>query len=329
MSSKITPLLVPLFAALLLPVATFAQAAGAQADAVSYSRSFAQGVEEFDAGKYEEALDSFLRAVQSNPDDADAVFDAGLVYERLGKHIEAAVAFRRALELRPTYPKARRHLCASLVSAESFWEAVEACGRAIRVERQDAALYYQYGRAFAGAGLFDQAVEAFKLSARLRPGDAEVHLRLGLAYYRLGEFRDALDSLERAAQLAPDSDEAKEAYKRVAAEIEGLDRELGSVEGYERFVSLGDAYRLKGWYAKAVAVYKRATKVKPTDARGYYLEGLAYYGANQYYRAADAYEQALRLEPANGEAKKSLAWLHAYMRNASLPAVETASGGQK
>ena len=157
-----------------------------------------------------------------------------------------------------------------------------------------------------------------------------MHLRLGLAYYRLGEFRDALDSLESARRLAPDSEEAKDAYERVAAEIEGLDRELGSVEGYERYLSLGDAYRMKGWYAKAVAVYKRATKVKPADARGFYLEGLAYYGANQYYRAADAYEQALRLEPANGEAKKNLAWLHEYMRSARLrSAEETASDGQK
>src|SRR2546421_275151 len=135
MSSKYSSLLACFVLAALLPAVCAAQSAGAQGDAVSYSRSFAHGVEEFDAGRYEEALD------------------------------------------------------------------------------------YQYGRAFAGAGLFDQAAEAFKLSARLRPGDAEVHLRLGLAYYRLGEFRDALDSLERAAQLAPDSEEAKEAYKRVAAEI--------------------------------------------------------------------------------------------------------------
>jgi len=147
-----------------------------------------------------------------------------------------------------------------------------------------------------------------------------VHLQLGLAYYQLGEFRDSLDSLGRAVALAPESGEMKSAYARVAGEIEGLDREIGSAEGYEKFLNLGHAYRLKGWYAKAVAVYRRAARLKPADPRGYYFEGLAYYGANQYHRAAEAYAQAVRLDPAGGEAKKSLAWLNAYMRRAEPPA---------
>jgi Flp pilus assembly protein TadD len=325
--SKVNTLLASFALAALLPLSCFAQTPASQADSVSYARFFALGVEAFDAGRFEEALENFLRAVQANPEDAEAVFDAGLAYEKLGKAVEAAAAYRHAAELRPSYKKAHARLCSALVASESFTEAVEACGRAIRLDQKDPDLYYQYGRAFAGAGLFDLAIDAFKLSAQLRPGDAEVHLRLGLAYHSLGEFRDALDSLGRAARLAPDSKEAKAAYERVAAEIDGLDQEIDSVKSYEKLLSIGDAFRLKGQYAKAIAAYKRATKLKPDDPRGYYLEGLAYYGANQYYRAAEAYAQAARLEPADGEAKKRLDWLNAYMRSKGMPAV-AAQGGQ-
>ena len=318
--SRLSPLFASFALAALFPPACAAQSALPREDAASYSRSFSRGVEEFDAGRYTEALEDFLRATQSNPEDAEAVFDAGVAYEKLDRLVEASAAFGRAVEIRPGYLKARSRLCSTLVASERFWEAVEACGRAIRLDRRDAALYYQYGRAFAGAGLFDQAAEAFNLSVRLRPGDPEVHLQLGLAYYQLGEFRDSLDSLGRAVALAPDSGEVKSAYERVADEIERLDREVGSAESYEKFLNLGHAYRLKGWYAKAVAVYRRATRLKPDDPRGYYFEGLAYYGANQYHRAAEAYSQAVRLDPAGGEAKRSLDWLNAYMRGAEPPA---------
>src|SRR5438105_3511022 len=270
---KINSLFASFALAALLPFVCSAQTpAGPQAAAVSHASFFARGLEAFDAGRFEEALENFLRAVQANPEDAEAVFDAGLAYERLGRFLEASAAYRHAAELRPSYKKAHAHLCSALVASESFQEAIEACGQAVRLDQKDAGLYYQYGRAFAGAGLFDLAVDAFTLSARLSPGDAEVRLRLGLAYHSLGEFRDALDSLERAARLAPDSQEARAAYERVAAEIDGLDRELGSVQSYEKLLSLGDAFRLKGQYARAIAVYKRASRLKPEDPRGYYLE---------------------------------------------------------
>src|SRR5215207_963980 len=117
--SKTRQLFVALFLAALFPAASFAQSQGARVDAVSYARSFASGVEQFDAGRYEEALESFHVAVVANPRDAEALFDLGATYEKLGRHTEAAAAYRSALELRPAYAKARVRLCTSLVAARS------------------------------------------------------------------------------------------------------------------------------------------------------------------------------------------------------------------
>src|SRR2546423_15091822 len=82
-SSKL--LLLALALAALLPATCAAQTPAPGEDLVSYSRSFSRGVEEFDAGRYTEALEDFLRAAQSNPEDAEAVFDAGLAYEKLDR----------------------------------------------------------------------------------------------------------------------------------------------------------------------------------------------------------------------------------------------------
>ena len=311
--SKTRQLFVALLLATLLPAASFAQSQGARVDAVSYARSFASGIEQFDAGRYEEALESFLVAVVANPRDAEALFDLGATYAQLGRHAEAATAYRSALELRPAYAKARVRLCTSLVASQQFWEGVTACSRALRAERTDPELFVAYGRAFAGAGLYDQAAEAYRMAIRLRPEAAEYHLALGLAHERLGEYRDALDSLASAARLAPASAEARSEYARVTAELADLERGLEGVGGYERLLNVGHAFRLKGWYAKAVAVYAYGAARRPRDAAPVYYLGLAYYSMNQYQRALRSYKRALALDPQMSEARRDYEWLSAYL----------------
>lgn len=311
--SKIRKLFAALSLAALLPAAALAQSQGARVDAVSYARSFASGVEQFDAGRYEEALESFLAAVGANPRDVEALFDVGATYEKLGRHTEAAAAYKRALELRPTYAKARPRLCTSLVASRQFWEGVAACSRALHAERTDPGLFVAYGRAFAGAGLYDQAAEAYRMAIRLRPEAAEYHLALGLAHERLGEYREALDSLARAARLAPALSEARTEYARVTAELSDLEHGIEGVGGYDRLLNVGHAYRLKGWYAKAVAVYAAAAAQRPRDAAPVYYLGLAYYSMNQYQRALGAYKRALALDPKMAEARRDYEWLSAYL----------------
>ena len=307
-----------LFAAILLaalaPAAqTLAQSRDTRSEAVSYSHSFASGVEHFDAGRYEEALEAFLAAVAANPRDAEALFDVGVTYEKLGRHLEAAAAFKSAAELRPDHAASRARLCSALVAAGEFWEGVEACGRAVKSERGDPELFVQYGRAFAGAGLYDQAAEAYTQAVRLRPGAAEYHLALGLARERLGEYRDALDALERAVRLAPDLAPARAEYERVTAELSGLERDMDSVEGYDRLLNVGHAYRLKGWYEKAAAVYTLAAERRPRDAQAHYYLGLTCYAMNQYRHALDWYKRALALDPKMAEARRDYEWLKAYI----------------
>jgi tetratricopeptide (TPR) repeat protein len=303
------------FVAALALAALVPLAASAQSDAVSYARSFADGAEHFDAGRYEEALEAYLLAARANPEDAEVLFNVGRVYEKLGRLTEASVAYRRAVELRPAYLQAQARLCSVLVEDKRFWDGLEACGRAIKLDREDAVFYYQYGRAFAGAGLHGQAADALARAVRLRPDFKEAHYELGRSYRALGEYSEALDSLERAGRLGGGWAEAKRACEEVTAEMEELERELASVEGRERLMNLGHGYRAKGWYARAAAVYRKAVRDDAEDARAHYFLGLTYYQMNRYYRAAECYRKALKIDPQMREARESLDWLTRYLKN--------------
>jgi Flp pilus assembly protein TadD len=60
-----------------------------------------QGIDRYQAGQWEEALESFDAALQINPDFVEAHFNAALTLHQMDRHEEATHHFRRAGELAP------------------------------------------------------------------------------------------------------------------------------------------------------------------------------------------------------------------------------------
>ncbi len=50
-------------------------------------------------GRYEEAIDSYDKALQIDPDDADAWFNKGISLKKMGKHSEGMRSIERAINL--------------------------------------------------------------------------------------------------------------------------------------------------------------------------------------------------------------------------------------
>ena len=61
-----------------------------------------QGIDQYHAGKWDAALQSFQSAVRINPLLVEAHFNAALTLHQLGRHQEARQYFKRAGELAPT-----------------------------------------------------------------------------------------------------------------------------------------------------------------------------------------------------------------------------------
>ena len=61
-------------------------------------------------GKHEEAVWQFEEAVRLKPDHAEACYNLGSVFARLGRTTEAGRAFREALRLKPDLAEARDEL---------------------------------------------------------------------------------------------------------------------------------------------------------------------------------------------------------------------------
>ena len=84
-----------------------------------------QGVALGDLGKHDEALKSYERAIEINPNDAEAWYNKGAVLGNLGKHDEALKCFDKAIEINPNDAEAYGSLGITLLYLSQYKDAIE------------------------------------------------------------------------------------------------------------------------------------------------------------------------------------------------------------
>ncbi|MDH4080330.1 MAG: tetratricopeptide repeat protein [Nitrospira sp.] len=63
-----------------------------------------EAVSQYQQGKIEVAIEGFQKAIKADPKSAEAQYNLGLSFDRMGKHDEAKEAFKEATALSPTNP---------------------------------------------------------------------------------------------------------------------------------------------------------------------------------------------------------------------------------
>ena len=63
-----------------------------------------EGVNQYKQGNMDVATDRFQKALKSDPKSAEAQYNLGLSFDKLGKHDEATAAFKLAVALAPANP---------------------------------------------------------------------------------------------------------------------------------------------------------------------------------------------------------------------------------
>ena len=80
-------------------------------------------------------------------------------------------------------------------------EALEECGKAIRMDPRNPNAYYWRGRIHIRTGELDPALEEFRAAVNLKPDFREAHDNLGWIYSRKNRLDEALSHLSRSIDL--------------------------------------------------------------------------------------------------------------------------------
>ena len=154
-------------------------------------------------GRLDEALDSGLTALKSDPDDAKEHNNLGQNLAARGRFGEAVDHYRTALRITPGLAEAHNNLGTALSALGRLDEAVGEYREALRLKPGFAVAHYSLGAVLYKQGKLDEAGRQYEAALKIAPESAEAHYNLSFVRYNQGRKQQALEHYKRALQLAP------------------------------------------------------------------------------------------------------------------------------
>lgn len=154
------------------------------------------GIAALQDGKYESAVESFVKAVEEEPDIAVGYINLGNVFASLGDAEKAEPFFQQAIVLDEDAGTAFYGLANLYFNKERYEEAAKLYEKSIRKGIEEADAYFMLGRSLERTDNVKLALPYLQRAAELAPEDLEVRLAYGIVLANLELFEEAAIEFE-------------------------------------------------------------------------------------------------------------------------------------
>ena len=230
------------------------------------------------------AVEEFEKALQLNPDDANAQFNLGTALLEAGNVAEAIAHFQEAVRIKPDFAIAHNGLGVGFLNLGSLTEAAAEFQRTLQLDPHSADAHYNLGVIALQSGRWQEAITELQLAVQAKPDSASFQFKLGLALKQAGQIQEAIEHYQQAARLAPGDASIR--------------------------INLGNALLQAGNAEDAIAQYEQALRLALDSVVGHFNLGNALLKSGRTQEAISQYEQALQLKPDFAPARDRLAELH-------------------
>jgi tetratricopeptide (TPR) repeat protein len=165
-------------------------------------------------GRYGEAEAMLLRAITTKPLWADAHYSYGILLHKTGRDTQSLEEHKKAVELAPYNPQARRWYAEELVATGNDPEAEKQFTESLQLQTSYgvldglASLYLRNGQTQKAEAVLTEIAEEF-------PYDGKSLLRLAKILETQGRYREARAEYQAVLTTDPESSDAKGALKRL------------------------------------------------------------------------------------------------------------------
>jgi tetratricopeptide (TPR) repeat protein len=233
------------------------------------------------AGKGDEAIAHYRRAIAIQPDYAPAYNNLGVVLRAQGQVDEAIATYHQALRVNDDYPDAHYNLANALLQENRAGEAEEHFRIALRSIPDSAGVRNNLGIALAAGGRPDDAIAAFRAAVGAEPSSARAHRNLGDSLTNAGHLQEGLQELQRALELDP-NDPATH-------------------------YNLGSVLLEAGRFDEAITRFRATLQLSPRSVEAHNNLGIALGSKGQIDAAIAEFQQALQIDPGFADAQRNLA----------------------
>jgi superkiller protein 3 len=180
------------------------------------------GVAYFNAGAYDESIETNQKVIQIDPKSAQAYYNLGLVYQKKGDLTKAIAMEKKSLEMDPTFEMPYYSLGGFYFENGQYEESEKAFRRFLTVYPDFPEVHNQLAIAYAAQRKFDQAITELEWEIRINPYHTLAHVNLGQIYwYEFQNRQKAIYHLSAALMFDPFLPRRGE-IRRLVRQLEGL-----------------------------------------------------------------------------------------------------------
>lgn len=204
-------------------------------DAYSFLRA---GMANERSGNYPEAVTSYRRGLEVEPENVELLNAMGFSLFQQGKSEEAVVVLEKALGVDPRHWKAHNNMALASIDIGEL-EMAEAHYRESLAIAPQPAIYSDLGFVLERQGLPEEAAKMYRKALELDPGSATAHYNLAAYLARRGEFAQAEQHFLAALEQKPTA---------------------------QTYAGLGGVQAQQGKLEEAVVTYRQLVKEHPGSA---------------------------------------------------------------
>jgi tetratricopeptide (TPR) repeat protein len=183
--------------------------------AVAAQAAAGAALEAMKAGNHADAITKFNEVIAKVPNCGECYYNIGVANTRLSKPAEAEVAFKKAIELNPNSADAYTGLANLYNAQKKFDLAAEASAKAAQLSGGAAGgggaeAAYNQGVILFNSGKFAEAKTQFEAAVKADPNMGMAQYQLGMTALNLGQIPDAVTALEAYLKVDPNGAKAGE-----------------------------------------------------------------------------------------------------------------------
>ena len=172
-----------------------------------------RGLLQMQAGKLDDAVESFEKAMKINPADPRAPMLRGVASARRGKHDEALRFYEQALSIDPASVEAYQSRGISLMKLNRLPLALEDFNKVLSLNPKFEEGYVKRGLVHGRLGAFEESIEDNTKAIALNPSNHLTYNNRAAGYTALGKREEAAKDLITSQELEKAAKEKSKAKK--------------------------------------------------------------------------------------------------------------------
>ncbi|MGB3405415.1 MAG: tetratricopeptide repeat protein [Microcoleaceae cyanobacterium] len=260
----------------------------------SVSEALKLAMQHHRANHYSKAKQVYHKILESQPNQPDALYGLGILFQQIGQPKTAEKLLNTALNIQPNSARTWFSLGNLHQTNHDFEAAIEAYQHALKYDPDSIAIRNNLGYALQQQGDLEAAIDCYQHLLQIHPNCTEAEVNLANIYYTQNQL--SAEQITSYARLNNKLGQTRQKEGNLAAAMAYYQQ---AIEMQPEFVNahhnLGSLLQTQGRFQEAITAYEVALDLNPDDGEAYYQLGKIYQKQHHLEAAAIAYQTGLSL----------------------------------